>query len=198
MTRRPPMFGAKSGRRPIVPRNTSAGSEVDLRAEMDNILFGEDGGPRHGRLLIIRNFNRDADGYPTLCSCMDDQTTREPDPDCSYCDGEGYIWSEQWVWGFSMFAGSDGGFVRRFVQMPAGYLRVDHKIFFFRYDTVILPGDKIIEPRLDDEGDVELPYVREAIYRPQTLQKRRADNGRVEFIAAFCREKDALRSDNPQ
>ena len=198
MSRRPSMFGASSGRRPAIPRNTSSGTEIDLRAEMDNILFGENGGPRHGRMLIIRNFTRDADGYPTECSCMSGQTTREPDPDCSYCEGEGYIFTEQWAWGFSMYAGSDGGFVKRYVRMPAGYLRADYKIFFFRYDTNILQGDKIIEPRLDDEGDVELPYVQEAIYKPQTLQKRRADNGRVEFIAAFCRENDALRSDNPQ
>jgi len=196
--RRPGMFGSKPGRRPASPAPSTDGAELDLRAEMDEILFGTPNGPKHGKMLLIRNMRRDSDGYPTECECQSGQTTREPDPDCSYCLGEGYRWDENYAWGFSMYAGADNGMVRRYVTMAPGQVRVDYKIFFFRYDTTILYGDKVIELKLDNDGDVELPYVREAIYKPQTLQKRRADNGRLEFIAAFCREKDALRSDNPQ
>lgn len=200
MSRRPSLFGSGSGQG--VRRNSHAqatlGEEIDLREEMDNILFGEDGGPRHGNLVLIRNMRRDSDGYATRCQCSDGQTTVEPDPDCSYCYGEGYLWDESWAWAFWMYAGSDGGFVKRFLRMPPGEVRVDYKVFFFRYDTNIKYGDKIVEVLLDEDGEVELPYVREAIYKPQTLAKRRSDNGRIEFIAAFCREDDAIRTDNPE
>lgn len=199
MSKRPPMFG--SGRTSN-PRNShqqaNDGQELDLRAEMDEILFGEGDGPKHGNLVLIRNMRRDADGYPTRCQCSSGQTTIEGDPDCQYCFGEGYLWDEAWAWTFWTYAGSDGGFVKRNMRMPLGEMRVDYKVFYFRYDTNILYGDKIVEVKLDDDGVVELPYVREAIYMPQTVSKRRSDNGRVEFIAAFCREEDAIRPDNPQ
>lgn len=200
MPSRPNMFGAAIAAGNLLRSSTAStdGAELDLRAEMDEILFGTPNGPRHGKNILIRNMRRDADGYPTECTCQAGQTTREPDFNCSYCLGEGYLWDENWGWAFSMYAGADSGFVRRYVNMPVGIARVDYKLFFLRYDTTIEYGDKIIEVRLDDEGDVQLPYVREAIHKPQTLTKRRADNGRLEFIAAFCREKDALRSDNPQ
>lgn len=200
MSKRPSMFGARSaGSSPKRSHSTStSGEELDLRQEMDDILYGADGGPKHGNLVLVRNFRRDADGYPTECACQDGQTTREPDFDCSYCLGEGYLWDENWAWSFWQYAGADSGFVRRYVRLAAGEVRVDYKIFFFRYDTSITQGDKIVEIRLDEDGDVELPYVRDAIYKPQTLGKRRSDNGRIEYIIAFCREDDAIRPDNAQ
>jgi hypothetical protein len=200
MSSRPSLFGNKkaSGVKTRSHAAATAGCELDLREEMDNILYGEDGGPKHGSLVLIRNMRRNADGYPTLCKCMEGQITREADPDCSYCFAEGYLWDESWAWGFWMYAGADSGFVKRFQRMPPGEIRVDYKIFFFRYDTPIAYGDKIVEVALDEEGNVRLPYVREAIYKPQTLAKRRADNGRVEYIEAYCREDDAIKTDNPR
>jgi len=197
---RPNLFGNKpaSGTKTRSHASNTRGSEIDLREEMDCILYGEDGSPAHGNLVLIRNMRRDADGRPTVCECMSGQVTREADPDCSYCSGEGYLWDENWSWAFWMYAGADSGFVKRYQRMPPGEIRVDYKIFFFRYDTTILYGDKIVEVVLDEDGNVELPYVREAIYKPQTLAKRRADNGRIEYIEAYCREDDAIRSDNPQ
>jgi len=82
--------------------------------------------------------------------------------------------------------------------MPPGGLRVDWRIFFVRYDTAIRYGDKVVEMKLDDEGEVVVPYVRESIYEPQTIQKFRSDNGRVEYIAIHCREDSAIRSDTPE
>lgn len=174
------------------------GKELDLRLEMDELLYGVDGGPRHGNLVLLRTMRRDSDGYPTKCNCLANQTTVEPDFDCSYCLGEGYLWDETWNWSFWMLGGAESGLVKRYIRMPPGEIRVDYKIFFFRYDTNISYDDKIIEVKLDTEGEVELPYVREAIYKPQTIAKRRSDNGRVEYIAVFCKEDDAVRTDNPR
>lgn len=196
---RPDLFGKKSASGTKARATTSpGGNEIDLREEMDCILFGDGDGPKHGNLVLLRNMRRNDDGYPTLCKCKEDQITREPDPDCSYCLGEGNLWDESWVWTFWMYAGSDSGFVKRYQRLLPGEVRVDYKIFFFRYDTTLLYGDKIVEVSLDDDGGVKLPYVREAIYKPQTLSRRRGDNGRVEYLEAYCREDDAIRTDNPQ
>ena len=51
--------------------------------------------------------------------------------------------------------------------------------------------------KLDEEGAVVVPYLRESIYEPQTIQKMRSDNGRIEYIALHCREDSAIRSDVP-
>jgi hypothetical protein len=174
------------------------GKELDLRLEMDEILYGVEGGPRHGNLVLLRTMRRDSDGYPTKCNCLANQTTVEPDFDCSYCLGEGYLWDETWSWSFWMLGGAESGLVKRYIRMPPGEIRVDYKIFFFRYDTNISYDDKIIEVKLDTEGEVELPYVREAIYKPQTIAKRRSDNGRIEYVVVFCKEDDAIKTDNPR
>ena len=72
-------------------------------------------------------------------------------------------------------------------------IRTDYKIFYFRYDEKISYRDKIIELSLDIEGKLLVPYKRETIYRPETIQMFRADNGRVEYIAVYCREESSIR-----
>lgn len=97
-----------------------------------------------------------------------------------------------------MYSGSQGGLAGRLTYMPPGQLRVDQRIFFFRYDTPIRYGDKIVEMKLDEEGAVVVPYIRESIYKLETIQKYRSDNGRLEYYAIHCREEDAIRPDAPE
>lgn len=94
-----------------------------------------------------------------------------------------------------MYSGADTGLAGRLRFMPPGQIRVDYKIFFLRYDSPIRYGDKIVEAKLDTEGQVVAPLVREAIYAPATISKFRSDNARIEYIAAYCREDDAIRLD---
>lgn len=197
---RPSLWGGTTSTWRNATINSAVGGEIDLRAEFDLIVFGDSEHVSHGKWVLVRRMRRNADGNPTYCTCMDiaTQTTVEPDPDCSYCLGEGYLWDEEWKKCYSMYGGADSGFMRRQVWMPPGSIRVDYKIFFFRYDTELKYGDKIVEVRLDAEGDIELPYVREAIYKPQTINPYRSDNGRIEYYAVYCREEDAIRTDNPQ
>jgi hypothetical protein len=94
-----------------------------------------------------------------------------------------------------MYTGADEGLSSRIRQIWPGQIRVDYKVFFLRYDTEIEYGDKIVEIKLDLEGNPILPYKREAIYSIQTLIKYRSDRGRVEYIGVYCREEDAIRPD---
>jgi hypothetical protein len=169
--------------------------EIDLRAELDELFFGYQSGKRHGYPVIIRSMRRDANNRRVECTCKD-AITREPDFDCSYCFGEGFLCDEIWTWTYSMYSGSEGGLTRRIKYQPPGAIRVDYKVFFFRYDTPIKYGDKIVEAKLDEEGNQVIPLTRESIYEPQTLNKLRADNSRVEYITVYCKENDAIRMDN--
>lgn len=193
---RPPMYSTTRSRSPRLS-SPSSGAEIDLRAEFDLLIFGSATEVPHGHLILIRNMRRDADGYPTRCTCVQVESTTEPDPDCSYCAGEGYLWDESWKYCYSMHATSEAGMAKKYVHVPPGLERTDYVVFFLRYDTVIKFQDKIVEVRLDDEGDPVIPYVREAIYKPHTIKNMRSDHGRKEFLAIFCREEDAWKSDNP-
>lgn len=194
------LFGSPVQNRDLYPptgSSSTAYGEIDLREEIDELFYGYKSGIRHGQLVVIRHLRRDGSGEPIPCSCLD-EFTREADPDCSYCDAERYLWDEEWHWAYSMYSGSDTGFANRLTYMPPGGLRVDWRIFFVRYDTTIRYGDKVVEMKLDDEGEVVVPYIRESIYEPQTIQKFRSDNGRIEYIALHCRESSAIRSDTPE
>lgn len=173
----------------------SSRGEIDLRAEMDCILFGSPTSPPKGYPMVIRRMRRNVKGIPIPCECKH-KFSNEPDPDCSYCFGEGDLADEEWFIGRSEYVGSDGGLGNRFRIFPAGEIRADAKLFFFRYDTPIVYGDKIVEMKLDNDGRPVVPYVREAIHKPQTVNRLRGDYGRVEYIACYVLENDAIRSDN--
>ena len=94
--------------------------------------------------------------------------------------------------GYSL-VGADGGKANRNKRIIPGEMRTDYKVFYLRYDENISYYDKIIELSLDFEGNVIIPYKREFIYRPETIQKYRSDNGRIEYIAVYCREEPSIR-----
>lgn len=175
------------------PRTVS--SEIDLRAEFDDLVFGTNG-IAHGSLFALRNMRRTESNRPVECVCFRTNTTIEPDPDCSYCLGEGYLWDESWITGYSMFINTDTGLGRKYLQMAPGMERTDYKVFFLRYDTVIEYQDKIVEMKLDAEGNPVIPYIRTAIYKPGTIYQYRSDHGRREYYALFCKEEDAWRQDH--
>ena len=199
------MFSGTSSRRPSVVSSTSTSmnGEIDLRSEFDKIVFGLDGDGegRHGHPCIIRRMRRDADGFPTKCTCAEASPNGQGNPDCQYCSGEGYLWDEEWALTFSMFVGPDGGKANRYVRMQPGNIKTDYLLFFLRYDTGLKYNDKIIEVVLDEEGEVVLnsadTFIRETIYKPETIVKYRSDNGRIEYLGVYCREEDAIRNDSP-
>lgn len=183
-------FAARTGSSTFFSSSTS-NSEIDLRAELDELFFGFKSGKRHGYPVVVRHIRLDSNRKPIDCTCRH-ETTREPDLSCSYCFGHGYLADEQWYWTYSMYTSN---LASKNIYLPPGQARVDYKIFFFRYDVPIKYGDKIIEMKLDNEGAVITPYVRDVEHKPQTINNYRSDNSRKEYIAVYCREEDALRSD---
>lgn len=168
--------------------------EIDLRKEFDDIVFGVGGCRPHNYLVLIRAAKKDVNGNLIKCACVS-SLTDEPDTEeeCPYCLGEKYIWEERFSRCYSTLLGADGGKANRTKRIQAGELRTDYKVFYFRYDEILSYRDKIIQLKLDLEGNVAVPYKREIIYRPETIQYYRADRGRVEYIAVYCREENSIR-----
>ena len=168
--------------------------EIDLRKEFDDIVFGVGGCKPHNHLVLIREMRVDSNGDYIKCECVS-PITDEPDTEkeCSRCLGEKYIWDERFSRCYSTLLGADGGKSNRNRRIGAGDIRTDYKIFYFRYDEKIRYKDKIIELKLDLEGNLAIPCKRETIYRPETIQYYRADYGRVEYIAVYCREENSIR-----
>lgn len=169
--------------------------EIDLRERMDDILYATKGGIPHGHPVILRTMRRSG-GEKVECTCRTERIVIEPSYSCPYCLGEGFLWDESWAIAYSMQSSSESGFVRKYQHVAPGDVRVDYTIFFLDYRQDIAYGDKIIEVLLDKEGQPVIPYIRSAIYRPETIVSFRSDYGRVEYIAVYCREKDAIREEN--
>ena len=167
--------------------------EIDLRKQFDEILFGTNNRIPHKIKILIRE-SRVLNGKLVTCDCVD-IVTDEPDQEneCRFCLGEGYIWDERFSDCYSSLVGADGGKANRNKRIIPGEMRSDYKVFYLRYDEKISYNDKIIELSLDLEGKVVIPYKREKIFRPETIQHYRSDNGRVEYIAVYAREEPSIR-----
>ena len=173
---------------------TSRSGELSLRKEFNSFLMGGNGDTPHRKKVLLRVFRLDSDNKKISCSCLS-SISKEPSYTCNFCLGEGYFWDEEWIWCYSRFLGADSGQGNRKRNLPSGIIRVDYKIFYFKYDANIKYTDKIVELKLDTEGDPVVPYIRQAIYNTQTIVENRSDNGKLEYYTVYCREQDAIRMD---
>jgi hypothetical protein len=174
-------------------RNKKSGNELDLRSEFETLIYGGSGEIPHKKKILVRRFRLE-DGKKVACTCLD-PITLECAPVCNFCLGEGYYWDEEFCDCYSSFLGADSGQGNRKRNLSPGVLRTDYKIFYLKYDKDIKYSDKIVELKLDTEGLPIVPYIRQAIYNPQTIVENRSDYGKLEFYSIYCREQDAIRED---
>ena len=187
-------FKRKLFRNQTIATRVGSSGEINLRKEFDSFLMGGNGETPHRTKALLRVFRLDSDNKKVACSCLS-EISKEPSYTCNFCLGEGYFWDEEWIWCYSRFLGADAGQGNRKRNLPPGLLRVDYKIFYLKYDAGIKYTDKIVELKLDTEGNPVVPYIRKAIYNPQTIVENRSDNGKLEFYTVYCREQDAIRVD---
>jgi len=148
-------------------RTGSSGLELDLRAEMDDLLFGSYGEVAKGKVGLLRKMRIDSNGEHIRCPCRN-KVTDEPSRDqyCRYCHGHGYFWDETQI---VYYKNNDS-----FVKDGEG-------LFYLQYDLEITERDYIIELKLDSEGRPIEEIERESVYEIESADKFRADNGRIEF-----------------
>jgi hypothetical protein len=168
--------------------------EIDLRVSFQDLIFGSKRKTSHNHLILLRKRKLDSLRKEIKCSCYDALTNESnTENNCNFCLGEGYIWREKFYRCYSSMVGADGGKTNRTRRITAGAIRTDYKIFYFKFDVKISYTDKIIELRLDTEGNPSVPYQRETIYKPETIQEYRSDSGRIEYIAVYAREESSIR-----
>ena len=168
--------------------------EIDLRTSFQDLVFGSKAKISHNHLVLLRKRKLDSNKQEIKCNCYSGLTNEgNTEKNCNFCLGEGYIWKEKFYRCYSTMVGADGGKTNRTRRLSPGSIRTDYKIFYFKFDVKISYKDKIIELRLDTEGKPSVPYQRETIYRPETIQEYRSDNGRIEYIAVYAREESSIR-----
>jgi hypothetical protein len=80
--------------------------------------------------------------------------------------------------------------------LGAGILNEQTALFFVEYDVAPTYYDRIVELGLNDDGTIKTPYYRRRIYKIQTVADCRSDNGRIEYYALYCSEKDSVLIDD--
>lgn len=170
--------------------SSSSGGEVDLRQEMDATLYGSVYEIAKGRPVVLRRMRLTPAGQLIPCACTD-PLTGEPDRDtkCAYCFGERFLWDEVWITAYKMEVSSQEGFARKPQPNEPG-VSITPLVFFYM-DYTVQPSkyDKIVEMKLDIEGNIVVPITREAIFQIATAEDFRSDNGRVEYWRCAVNEE---------
>ncbi len=158
---------------------------LDLRAKLHSLLFGDRGHAGEGRKVLIRSMI-------DYCVCIKEeqgQKHREPDPLCSICKGDGFIYRDSIVTGWKALIDVPRGILdAQGVRLP-GLIDSSGFSYYFEWDTVIKKQDKIFELKLGADGSLpentgDVNHIEK--FQIKQLIPYRADNGRIEYIQAIC------------
>lgn len=178
----------------LYPQNSS---QIDLREEFAAVLYGRVDIVGQGRQFILRRLSN------TPCACWD-ALNGSPDPNCPFCNGEGYQFSET-IETMYLSGGAPplfkGGFLGtgNFPQEAYGYGDPSKGIAFCEY--TVFPDyeryieqdqkkmDKLFELKVDPDGQTAYPQVKTAKWKVVDLTPMHGDHGRIEyFILALSKE----------
>jgi hypothetical protein len=166
---------------------------VDLREKMDSILFGDRWHPGQGKTVVLRHMEDVcpciAGGPGSLVADGDKGARhRDPDPTCSICQGEGYVFTEKTYTAWRSTADTPAAIIQQYEQRIPGITADTGFNFYFRYDTPVGDLDKIWELDLGLEGGKPLNIDlinRTQKFRIQRVIIYRGDNARIEYIQAI-------------
>lgn len=162
----------------------------DLRKEIRGILYGSPEGPGIGRPLLVRRIT------DRKCVCWDISISAA-NPNCKYCGGEGFLWTETLETGYiSRNFGSVLNPATVISQQNAlnaqGYGDENRALCFFEYS--VFPNyeryskpdhpsfDKLYELKVDDNGDLSRPAARTSKWMIKSLIGHHGDSGRIEYF----------------
>ena len=167
-------------------------SEIDLRAEMNQTLFGSQMEIAKGQRVIFRRMRRiDPSKHPistedlVICDCKKNSLSKESkiESKCPMCDGEGFLFDDEFITAYKQpkFNYSD---IER--AMPYGKNTIAITYFFTEEHKDYSRFDKIIEPLRDKNGLVHSPIRTEYSHDINMAQQYRADEGRLEYWRLSC------------
>jgi hypothetical protein len=162
----------------------------DLREWFEWVMLGNFEDPGIARPAIYRKLTN------TQCTCFD-KLTGSPDPNCVYCQGEGYLFTEQQVMVY--FAKNFGSVLGSSTQIGqqsqlTGYgVSDDNRALGFmfwydipdyeRYSIPTRPApDKLFELKTGPDGGLDPNIIRTEDWRIRSLTAHHGDNSRVEYF----------------
>lgn len=157
------------------PYRTSSGHiELDLRQELNQLLYGSSGEVAKGKKGLLRKMRTDSSGNLIRCPCRN-PITDEPDRDyfCRTCWGHGSLWDEYEI----VYYKNDDSFKK----VESRVQEYESDMFFLEYFVDVSPSDFIIELALDRNGVPVQPVQRSKVYDIISADTFRADYGRTEF-----------------
>jgi hypothetical protein len=167
------------------PRVTQ--KELDLRKEVKDTFKGSVYEIPKAFKVLLRKFRRNANNYRIPCSCnvaKEGQMHQK----CTICLGEGYLWDEQYVETFKVDIGSDQEKAGASLLTEIGRSKKQFCKFYLQEFIKIDYEDKIIELALDIDGNLIKPDHRGITWTINTLNEKRSDTGRIEYIILYCRK----------
>lgn len=164
----------------------SGRSEIDLRTEFENTMYGNGPEIQKHQPGLLRKFRRDASNNLISCSCVN-SVTKEADREtrCPICLGEGSIWDESSIeFYIGKSVAGDASVYQDRIKVP-GIMNTELIIFYIPSKYTLTKEDKLVSLSLDKEGIPNQPLSRFQLYRIAELREMRLDNGRLEFWKAY-------------
>ena len=171
----------------------------DLREELAALLNGDDTNPGIGQSVLIRRL------LDKHCVCWDG-LRGSPDPNCRYCQGEGWLFVETLN---TMYVARNFGSVlnpatvisRQQGLADYGITDENRALGFCQYDVFpnyeryLRPDhpafDKVYELKVDDAGELIQPVIRTAKWKMRSVTPHRGDNGRIELVEVGLEKENA-------
>lgn len=166
-------------------------TNIDLREEMHALLYGRVDLLAQGRPFILRVLS------DTHCVCWDVSSGGSKTPNCRYCGGEQYYWTEKSVimWMAQGVAPVyKPGFLAngQYPQASLGYTDPNRATAYCEYtvfpnwERYTYPNnqtpDKMYALKVDDDGNQVIPVVRTSKWKILNVVPLHGDFGRVEFF----------------
>jgi hypothetical protein len=161
--------------------------ELDLRKEVKDTFKGSIYEIPKSFKVMLRKFRRNANNYRVPCSC---NVAKEGQghQKCTICLGEGYLWDEHYMEVFKVDIGSDQEKAGASLITEIGRTKKQFCKFYVQSSIVINYEDRVIELELDEAGVPVKPEKRKINWTINTLNEKRSDTGRIEYIILYCRK----------
>lgn len=161
-------------------------TEIDLRSEFNNTLYGRSPEIQKGQQGLLRVF-RIENNLLVKCPCID-KVTGEPDREsrCPICFGEGRLFDESTIEFYKVRVGTETAQTQQDRLHSPGLINTETEVFYISSTYSLTKTDKIVVLALDKEGIPLTPIKRSYLFRIAELRPMRLDNGRLEFWKAYC------------
>ena len=166
----------------------------DLREWFARVMNGDFEDPGVGRPAVYRKLSN------TKCQCFN-ALEGSPDPNCVYCNGEGYLFTEEvktvyFAKNFGSVLGSATQIQQHGQTAQVGTIDSDRCLAFMfwydipdyeRYSIPTRPApDKLYELKVGPDGQTDPAMIRTEVWRVRSLTAHHGDNGRIEYFELGC------------